>query len=152
LPIHGQAEIANRAAFRRVADLRVTREIAEENDFVEAGQSPVLPVLLRWRQLFWCPLLFFNFCAQSLVVLPVNFGVELKLRTQFGNELRIGMKDKIDVKSGVERSGHVSKLPFVHFLDLLDFRAFFLNSDSRRSTISLILSSLPCVLSTIRAS
>src|SRR5439155_20741187 len=45
--------------------------------------------------------------------------------TQLDDQLRIRLKNKVHVKSGVERAGHVGELAFVHFLHLLDFGAFF---------------------------
>ena len=36
------------------------------------------------------------------------------------------MKNEIHIKAGVQRTGHIGKRALVHFLDLLDLRAFFL--------------------------
>src|SRR5262249_3411084 len=58
-------------------------------------------------------------------MLPVNFRVQLKFGTQLRDQVRLGVKNKIDVEPGIERPGRVGKRPLVHLLDLLKLGAFF---------------------------
>ena len=59
-------------------------------------------------------------------MLAVNFRVELELRAQFRDELRVGVKNEIHVMPGIQFARDIRELTFVHLLDLLDLRAFFL--------------------------
>src|SRR5205814_304989 len=81
LTINSNAEVANGAAFGGITHFGIARQISEENDFIETGHAPVLADLLGTRQLFrrlFLPLLLFGLLAQPLVMLTVNFRVELK--------------------------------------------------------------------------
>src|SRR5205814_10675123 len=86
LAIDRQTEIANRAALGCVTHLRIAREISEEDDFVKAGHALVIANLFVSRQLFprkLSGLFFLGLGAQSLVMLAIDFGIELKFRAQF---------------------------------------------------------------------
>src|ERR1700750_1474450 len=81
---------------------------------LKLAMPPVLAELLGPGQLFRRLL---HLRAKALVMLAVNFRIELELRTQFGDQLRVGVKNKIHVVTGLELAGHVGKLARVHFLD-----------------------------------
>ena len=103
--------------------LRVTGEISEQNDFIETGHAPLLAELLAAATFFaWLGLSG----LQPLVMLAINFGIELEFRPQFRDQLRIGVENEIRVVTRVEFAGSVGKLPFVHLLHLLDLGAFLL--------------------------
>src|SRR5262249_35866269 len=96
---------------------------------IETGHAPGLSDLFRARQLFrrlFLTLFLLRLFAQALVMLAVNFRVEFELRFQFVDQLRVGVKNKVHVKAGVERSGSVGKRPPVHFLHLFNLGAFLL--------------------------
>src|SRR5438105_8760623 len=59
-------------------------------------------------------------------MLPVNFRVEFEFRAQFGNQLRVSLKNKVHIKSAVQFARLIGELPLVHFLHLLDFCPFLL--------------------------
>src|SRR5436305_2846387 len=121
--VHGEADLRDGGSLRRVAYLRIARQVADQNDFVKAGHAPVLANLFCLGDFFRAALVFLR---QLLVMLAVNFRVELELGAQFRDQLRVGLEHKIDIVTGVDRPGDVGKMPLIHLLDLFDVGAFLL--------------------------
>src|SRR5947207_12840641 len=108
-----QTQIRDGCSLGVVSDLWFAGEVSEEDYFIETGHAAFLAGLPGLGQLFRAAFLLLFFRTQLLVMLPVNFRIELELRAQLRDELRVSVKNEIHVMPRIELARDIGELALV---------------------------------------